>query len=89
MYQAFQASFQGCLTYTGTAAQYAANPTAATANTECANFQTNFWSRTPSAAETAACVTFATSAVNNDANARRRWAYACASVLTSTGFLAQ
>ena len=63
--------------------------TAATADTECINFQKKFWSRTPSAAETAACVTFATSAVNNDANARRRWAYACASVLTSTGFLAQ
>ncbi len=88
MYQAFQASFQGCLTYTGTSAQYGANPTAATASTECTNFQKKFWSRIPSAAETTACVTFATSAVNNDANARRRWAYTCASVLTSTGFLA-
>lgn len=89
LYQAFSASFQGCLSVTSAPAQYAANPTAATANTECANFQKKYWSRIPTAAETAACVTFATSAVNNDANARRRWAYACASVLTSTGFLAQ
>jgi hypothetical protein len=88
MYQAFQASFQGCLTYTGAAAQYGAIPTAATAATECANFQKKFWARIPTAAETTACVNFATSAVNNDANARRRWAYTCASVLTSTGFLA-
>jgi len=89
LYQAFQASFQGCLTFTNTGAQFAANPTAATANTQCAALQRRFWSRVPTAAETAACVTFATSAVNNDANPRRRWAYACAAVLTSTGFLAQ
>lgn len=89
MYQAFRASFQGCLTYTASGAQFGANPTAATANTECANFQRKFWSRTPTAAETTACVSFATSAVNNDTNARRRWAYTCAAVLTSAGFLAQ
>ncbi|MDP2272993.1 MAG: hypothetical protein Q8K32_19810 [Archangium sp.] len=89
LYQSFQASFQGCLGFTNAGTAYAANPTAATANTECANFQRRFWSRVPSAAETAACVSFATSAVNNDTNPRRRWAYACAAVLTSTGFLAQ
>lgn len=89
LYQAFQGSFQGCLTFTSTGTQFAANPTAATANTQCAALQRRFWSRVPTAAETAACVTFATSAVNNDANPRRRWAYTCAAVLTSTGFLAQ
>ncbi|MBL8955585.1 MAG: hypothetical protein JNK82_32720 [Myxococcaceae bacterium] len=87
MYQAFTASFQGCLTLTSTGAQYAANPTAATAATECTNFQRRFWSRTPTAAETQACVTFATGTANNDAAARRRWAYACAAVLSSAGFL--
>jgi hypothetical protein len=89
LYQAFQASFQGCLTFTSTGAQFSANPTTATANTQCAALQKRFWSRVPTAAETASCVGFATSAVNNDTNPRRRWAYACAAVLTSTGFLAQ
>lgn len=89
LYQAFGASFQGCLAFTGTGAQFSANPTTATAEAQCAALQRRFWSRVPSAAETASCVAFATSAVNNDANPRRRWAYACAAVLTSTGFLAQ
>jgi hypothetical protein len=89
MYQAFQASFQGCLTLTSTGTQFAANPTAATAATQCDALQRRFWARAPTAAETNACATFATSAVNNDTNPRRRWAYACAAVLTSTGFLTQ
>lgn len=87
VYQAFTASFQGCLTVTATGTQYGANPTAATAATECTSFQRRFWSRAPTAAETTACVGFATGAANNDANARRRWAYTCAAVLTSAGFL--
>jgi len=87
VYQAFTASFQGCLSLTAAGTQYAANPTAATAATQCTNFQRRFWSRTPTAAETTACVNFATSAANNDPSPRRRWAYTCAAVLTSVGFL--
>ncbi len=87
VYQLFTAAFQGCLQLTATGTQYGANPTMATASTECTNFQRRFWSRTPTAAETQACVTFATGAANNDTSARRRWAYTCAAVLTSTGFV--
>lgn len=87
LYQAFQAAFEGCLTFTATAAKFAVNPTSTTAPTECAAFQQAFWSRVPTSAETSACASFATSAVNNDVDPRRRWAYACAAVLTSTGFL--
>src|SRR6185436_12997894 len=68
----FNAAFEGCLTYTGTATNYAANPTATTAQTECAAMQKKFWMKIPSAADTTSCVNFATSAANNDANPRRR-----------------
>ncbi|HUS68625.1 MAG TPA: hypothetical protein VMZ28_29015, partial [Kofleriaceae bacterium] len=89
MIQAYKAAFQGCLTFTASATAYAANPTTTTATTECAKFQTRFWSRIPTATETNACVAFATGTANNDANPRRRWAYTCAAVLTSVGFLAE
>ena len=88
LYQGFLASFQGCLTFTASPTVYAAAPTATTAATECANFQHRFWSAIPTAAETQSCVDFAVSAANNDTDPRRRWAYVCASVLTSAQFLA-
>jgi hypothetical protein len=89
MVQAFEAAFEGCLNLTSTGTQYGANPTSATANTECSNFAKKFWSRTPTATELTPCVNYAVATVNNDTNPRRRWAYVCAAVLTSTGFLAQ
>jgi hypothetical protein len=87
VYQAYIAAFQGCLTYTASAAAYSANPTATTAATECANMQRRFWSRVPTAAEQTACSSYATSAANNDPSPRRRWAYVCSAVLTSAWFL--
>ena len=75
LYQAYVAAFQGCLTYTASATQYAANPTSATATTECTNMTRKFWSRDATAAELSSCVTYAVSAANDDPNARRRWAY--------------
>jgi hypothetical protein len=87
LYQAYVAAFQGCLTYTASAAAYSANPTTATATTECANMQRRFWSRVPTAAESSACVTYATSTQNDDPAPRRRWAYVCSSVLASAWFL--
>lgn len=86
--QAFNAAFQGCLTFTGTATQFSANPTTTTAPTQCTAMAQRFWSRTPTAAEVTACSTFATSAANNDVNPRRRWAYVCATLMSSVGFLA-
>jgi hypothetical protein len=87
--QAFTAAFQGCLAYTATATRYGTMPTASTAQTECTNLQTAFWSRVPTSAELSACSSFAISTANNDTDPRRRWAYVCAAVMASTGFLAQ
>jgi len=80
-------AFDGCLTYTGTATEFANAPDAASAETQCAAMARKFWSKTPGPTEIAACVDVATTGSASEPNARRKWAYACASVLTSAGFL--
>ncbi len=80
-------AFVGCLTYTETAAEYAAAPTTATATTQCTAMARTFWSRTASPDQIAACVDVAVKGSATEVSARKRWAYACASVLSSAGFL--
>ncbi len=88
LYTAYRVAFQGCLTFTGTANAYAAAPTDATARTECVNFSQKFWSRPADTAELDACVKATVADTSTgEPNLRRRWAYGCASVLTSAGFL--
>ncbi len=84
---AYSIAFDGCLTYTATGTDYAAAPTAATAATKCAAMARTFWSRTASPDQTAACVDVAVKGTASVTDARKRWAYACASVLSSAGFL--
>jgi hypothetical protein len=47
--------------------------------------QRKFWQRTPAPDETQACADL-TLGLTTEANPRRRWAHACASILTATGF---
>lgn len=84
---AYNIAFDGCLTYTATAAEFASAPDAASAATQCAAMARKFWSKTPGPQEIDACVEVATAGAASEPNARRKWAYACASVLTSAGFL--
>lgn len=84
---AYNIAFDGCLTYTETAAEFAAAPTAETASTQCAAMARKFWSKTPTTDQIAACVDVAVTATTPEPDARRRWSYACATVLTSSGFL--
>ncbi|WP_394833559.1 hypothetical protein LVJ94_44335 [Pendulispora rubella] len=77
-------------------AKYATVPDAESAKTECQAWARKFWSRAAGPDEVQACVEVAvTSSLQETYNAkttntppRRRWAYACASVLSATGFLA-
>jgi hypothetical protein len=85
---AYTIAFDGCLTYTATAGEFANAPDAASAETQCAAMARKFWSKTPGPSEISACVEVATTGSAAEPNARRKWAYACASVLTSAGFLA-
>ncbi len=83
----FDISFEGCIAFTKDAADYAAMPDATSAATMCTSLMKKAWNRTPSPDESAACVTLATSQLASEANPRRRWAYVCASVLSSSNFL--
>ena len=83
----FDISFEGCVAYTKDAADYAANPDATTAANVCTALMKKAWNRSPSPDEAAACVTLATTQLASEASPRRRWAYVCASVLSSSNFL--
>jgi len=84
---AHKVAFDGCLVYTREPAKYGSAPTSASAAEERAVMAKKFWSKTPSPDETSACVDVAVNPSASASNARRRWAYACASVLTAAGFL--
>ena len=86
IYTTYRIAFQGCLTATTTPAQYGSVPSNTTAATECADWARKFWSRTATQPEIDACVKVAMVDTMTETNARRRWAYTCASVLTATGF---
>ncbi len=78
--------------------KYLVAPTTATVQTECESWTRKFWSRPGTPDEVRACVEMAmTESLKEDqtngsppldATPQRRWAYACATVLTATGFLA-
>ncbi len=83
----FDISFEGCLAYTKTAADYAAAPTMETATTVCTALMRKAWSKTPAPEEIASCTTVATTKLASEPDVRRRWTYVCASVLSSSQFL--
>ncbi|MBP9111523.1 MAG: hypothetical protein KBF88_01885 [Polyangiaceae bacterium] len=83
----YNAAFDGCKQYVATPAEFAALPTDASADAQCNALAKRFWSRSPSPEEMAACKTFALTKSAKETDPRRRWAYVCASVLSSAGFL--
>lgn len=87
LYTAYRIAFQGCLTHTSTAQKWTTVPDEAIAEQECIGFAEKFWSRSPSADELASCVQIATVDTATETDVRRRWAYSCAGVLSSAGFL--
>ena len=84
---AYDIAFDGCLTYVATNAKLAQAPTAASAGEACGDMARKFWSKTPAPQEIAACVDVATTGAATEPDTARKWAYACAAVLTSAGFL--
>ncbi|MBX7100116.1 MAG: hypothetical protein K1X89_20545 [Myxococcaceae bacterium] len=89
IYTAYRIAFQGCLTATANGAQYTSVPSNTTAETECRSWMKKFWSRQTdvSQAEVDACVKVAMVDTTKETDPKRRWAYTCASVLTSAGFM--
>ena len=95
LFEAYQIAFRVCEGAL-TQATYQAAPTEATAQAECSTWARKGWSRTPSPDEINACARIAVTdsleetlqgGVKRQTTAPRRWAYACAGVLTAAGFL--
>ena len=83
----FDISFEGCTAFTKTAPEYAAAPTAETAATVCGTLMRKAWSRTAAPEESASCTNLATTKLAAEPDARKRWAYVCSSILSSSQFL--
>jgi hypothetical protein len=87
VYSSMRVAFVGCLAATDNT-NYDAMPDATNAPIKCAEFANKFWSRAPDTDEVAACTDFALTGTGTDEPAaRRKWAYTCASVLSSAPFL--
>lgn len=86
LYSSMRVAFVGCLNVTNTA-DYDAMPDFTNARTKCSAFAHKFWSREPSNEEVDSCVDLVNNKTGEEPIARRKWAYACASVLSSASFL--
>jgi len=86
LYSSMRVAFVGCLDFTNTA-DFDAMPDATNAVEKCTGFAKRFWSRSPDTDEVQACVDVVVSGTNRESAARRKWAYGCASVLSSAPFL--
>jgi hypothetical protein len=88
VYAAFALAYDGCSEKTSTGADFAMAPSDTVADRLCRDFARAAWQREATDAETAACVTYATTKTNPADDTRVRWAYTCAAVLSASGFLA-
>jgi hypothetical protein len=86
LYSSMRVGFVGCLDYTAGDA-YAVAPDPANAAAFCGQFATTFWSRSPDTDELEACKTVVLTGTADEMDNHRKWAYACASVLSSAPFL--
>lgn len=86
LYSSMRVAFVGCVDLTANA-DFDAMPDAANAPAKCAAFARRFWSRSADTEEVQACVDLVTTGTAKETQPRRKWAYACASVLSSAPFL--
>lgn len=82
----FSVSFEGAVAMTAADPKYAVAPTAETAPAECIALMKKAWLRTPSPEETSACVDLAVNRLGKEPDAKKKWAYVIASVLSTTRF---
>lgn len=87
LFTAYRIAFQGCLTLTANDGAYANAPSAAAATDVCGTWARKFWSRDATQQELDTCVKHAVDETTVETNPRRRWAYTCATMLTTSGFL--
>ena len=87
IYAAFALAYEACGQRTAAGAEYGVEPTPATAGTACRDFAAAAWQREMTDAEAETCAVYAVEQTNPADDPRVRWAYACAAVLSATGFL--
>lgn len=88
IYAAYALAFAACTQQTTGDARYEAAPTAASADANCREYARRAWHREATDAEAATCVDYAVNKTNSADAPRKRWSYACAAVLSASGFLA-
>ena len=88
IYAAFALAYDACTQHTAADPQYAATPEPVLADTICREHARRAWHREATDDEAATCATYAVSQTNPADAPRKRWAYACAAVLSASGFLA-
>lgn len=86
LYSALRVAFVGCIALTNTA-EFDAMPTTDNAGEKCTSFARRFWSRSADTDEVEACVDLVVNGTSKETQPRRKWAYACSSVLNSAPFL--
>lgn len=84
LYTTYTIAFTTCYE-TMTQPEFQVTPDATSAPAQCAKLQRKFWQRTATPDETQACADL-TLGLTTEPLARRRWAHACASILSSSGF---
>lgn len=85
LYTTYTLAFTACYD-SMTQANFATAPTAATADEQCKTMQRKTWQRSPTPDEIKGCTELLTTGLATETDARRRWAHACASIMTSSGF---
>jgi len=88
IYAAFALAYDACTQHTATDPQYAAVPEPTLADMICRERARRSWHREATDDEAATCATYAVNQTNPADAPRKRWAYACAAVVSASGFLA-
>jgi hypothetical protein len=88
VYAAFALAFAACTQQTAADSRYAAAPDPASADINCREYARRSWHREATDAEAATCVSYAVDKTNPADAPAKRWSYACAAVLSASGFLA-
>lgn len=88
VYAAFALAYAACTRHTASGGSFAMAPAPQLADRLCRDFARAAWQREATDDEISACVTYAVEKTDPSHAPAKRWAYACASVLTASSFLA-
>ena len=88
VYAAFALAYSACTQHTASGGSFATAPEPQIAERLCHDFARAAWQREATDDEAAACAAYAVDKTNPADAPAKRWAYACAAVLTASGFLA-